>query len=98
LAAGISTASFVTNVASGVTSFDSDQVGNLTSSLPADMLMTAAIAQPLLFDSSSARAMLGWTETDPVAAVAESVAWHLANPPEDASTDFSEDDAALAGG
>ena len=67
------------------------------SRLPADMLMTAAIAQPLLFDSAKARAMLGWTETDPAAAVAESVAWHLAHPPKDASTDFSEDDAALAG-
>jgi hypothetical protein len=49
-------------------------------------------------DSAKARDLLGWTETDPHEALARSVAWHLANPPEDASDDFSEDDRALAAG
>ena len=48
-------------------------------------------------DSSKDRDLLGWTETtDPHEALARSVAWHLANPPEDASGDFDADDWALA--
>jgi len=39
---------------------------------------------------------LGWQETDPHEALARSVAWHLANPPEDADDDFEADDRALA--
>jgi hypothetical protein len=46
--------------------------------------------------SSKARDLLGWTETDPHEAVARSVAWHLANPPQDADVDFGADDRALA--
>ena len=46
--------------------------------------------------SSKARDLLGWTETDPHEALHRSVAWHLANPPPDASDDFSADDSALA--
>jgi hypothetical protein len=46
--------------------------------------------------SAKARDLLGWEETDPHEALARSVAWHLANPPGDASDDFSEDDKALA--
>jgi nucleoside-diphosphate-sugar epimerase len=45
--------------------------------------------------SSKARDLLGWTETDPHQALARAVAWHLANPPEDASEDFAADDRAL---
>jgi hypothetical protein len=47
-------------------------------------------------DSSKARDLLGWTETDPHEALRRSVAWHLANPPADASDDFAADDRALA--
>ena len=49
--------------------------------------------------SSKARDLLGWTETDPHEALQRSVAWHLANPPQqgaDADADFSADDRALA--
>jgi hypothetical protein len=46
--------------------------------------------------SSKARDLLGWTETDPHQALHRSVAWHLANPPQDADADFSADDRALA--
>jgi hypothetical protein len=45
---------------------------------------------------SKARDLLGWTETDRHEALARSVAWHLANPPEDADADFTADDRALA--
>jgi nucleoside-diphosphate-sugar epimerase len=51
--------------------------------------------QHLLVDSSKARDLLGWEQTDPHEALRRSVAWHLANPPEDASDDFTADDRAL---
>jgi nucleoside-diphosphate-sugar epimerase len=51
--------------------------------------------QHLLVDSSKARDLLGWEQTDPHEALRRSVAWHVANPPEDASDDFSADDRAL---
>ncbi len=64
--------------------------------LPDDLEELGSFAQHLLFDSSKARDLLGWTETDPHEAVHRSVAWHLAHPPEDVSGDFSADDRALA--
>jgi UDP-glucose 4-epimerase len=64
--------------------------------LPADLEALGTVPQHLLVDSSKARDLLGWTETDPHEAVARSVAWHLANPPGDADADFSADDRALA--
>jgi nucleoside-diphosphate-sugar epimerase len=66
--------------------------------LPADLEEFGTVAQHLLVDSSKARDLLGWTETDPHEAVHRSVAWHLAHPPEGASEDFSADDPALAAG
>jgi nucleoside-diphosphate-sugar epimerase len=66
--------------------------------LPADLEEFGTVAQHLLVDSSKARDLLGWTETDPHEAVHRSVAWHLAHPPEGASEDFSADDRALAAG
>jgi nucleoside-diphosphate-sugar epimerase len=53
--------------------------------------------QHLLVDSSKARDLLGWEETDPHEALRRSVTWHLAHPPPDASDDFSADDRALQG-
>jgi nucleoside-diphosphate-sugar epimerase len=64
--------------------------------LPDDLKALGTVPQHLLVDSSKARDLLGWTETDPHVALARSVAWHLANPPEDASDDFGDDDRALA--
>jgi nucleoside-diphosphate-sugar epimerase len=64
--------------------------------LPDDLKVLGTISQHLLVDSSKARDLLGWTETDPHEAVARSVAWHLANPPQDADADFGADDRALA--
>jgi nucleoside-diphosphate-sugar epimerase len=64
--------------------------------LPDDLRALGTVPQHLLVDSSKARDLLGWTETDPHEALARSVAWHLANPPEHASGDFTADDRALA--
>jgi nucleoside-diphosphate-sugar epimerase len=62
--------------------------------LPPDLAMTAA-QQPLLATPAKAQRLLGWSETDPASALTESVNWHLANPPADASQDFTADDRAL---
>jgi nucleoside-diphosphate-sugar epimerase len=64
--------------------------------LPDDLKALGTIPQHLLVDSSKARDLLGWTETDPHEALNRSVAWHLANPPEGADADFGADDRALA--
>jgi UDP-glucose 4-epimerase len=64
--------------------------------LPDDLKALGTVPQHLLVDSSKARDLLGWTETDPHEALGRSVAWHLANPPKDADADFSADDRALA--
>jgi len=61
-----------------------------------DMEITQARGQAMLFDSTKARTMLGFVDTDPIDAIQRSVAWHLANPPTDASDDFEADDRALA--
>jgi nucleoside-diphosphate-sugar epimerase len=63
--------------------------------LPDDLKALGTTPQHLLVDSSKARDLLGWTETDPHQALARSVAWHLANPPEDGGGGFSDDDRAL---
>lgn len=62
--------------------------------LPDDLGMTGAVPQHLLVDSSKARQTLGWTDTDAREALAVSVEWHLAHPPEETG-DFAADDEAL---
>ncbi len=64
--------------------------------LPEDLRLFGTMSQHLLVSSAKARDLLGWGETDPHEALARSVAWHLAHPPENPSDDFSEDDRALA--
>jgi UDP-glucose 4-epimerase len=64
--------------------------------LPEDLKLLGTVPQHLLVDSSKARDLLGWTETDPHEALARSVAWHLAHPPEDPDADLAADDRALA--
>jgi len=61
--------------------------------LPEDLSITGEVSQHLLMDSSKARELLGWQETD---ALEQSVRWHLDNPPEEWDSDFAADDAALA--
>jgi nucleoside-diphosphate-sugar epimerase len=64
--------------------------------LPDDLRITAAAGQHMLASSAKATALLGWRPGDPVAAVARSVGWHLAHPPEDTGQSFAADAAALA--
>jgi nucleoside-diphosphate-sugar epimerase len=64
--------------------------------LPEDLQITAATSQPLVISSARARRDLGYRDTDPDEAVARSVEWHLAHPPESPDDDFTGDDAALA--
>ncbi len=64
--------------------------------LPEDLGITGAIAQHLLVDSSKARTMLGWTDTDAIQTLRRSVAWHLEHAPEGTSEDFTADDEVLA--
>lgn len=66
------------------------------SALPPDLLLTASFSQPLLGDSTKARRLLSWEETDPVAALRKTVDWHLAHPPARVDLDFAADDRALA--
>lgn len=63
--------------------------------LPDDLGLTAGGEQHLLASSHKAETLLGWRPTDPDEAIAHSVAWHLANPPESPDPDFTADDAAL---
>ena len=63
--------------------------------LPPDLEATGASQQHILASSRRARDLLGWSTSDPIAALRTSVAWHLAHPPDDADPDFSADDAAL---
>lgn len=65
-------------------------------SLPADLRITASAHQHFLAESTKAREVLDWKETDPEEAVGNSVRWHLVHPPESPSLDFSDDDRALA--
>ena len=62
--------------------------------LPEDLWLTRGGDQHLLVDCTKAVRLLGW-RPDPAAGLARSVAWHLANPPANASMDFTADDAAL---
>ena len=63
--------------------------------LPDDLALTGAVDQHLLMDSWKARTVLGWAPVDPAETLRRSVQWDLANPPGDASADFSADDAVL---
>jgi nucleoside-diphosphate-sugar epimerase len=64
--------------------------------LPEDLKATGTMPQHILASARKARAMLGWTTSDPTEALRATVSWHLANPPVDADADFAPDDLALA--
>jgi nucleoside-diphosphate-sugar epimerase len=64
--------------------------------VPDDLGITKSVAQHIVFDGYKAAELLDWRPTDVASGIARSVGWHLAHPPEDASDDFTEDDAALA--
>jgi nucleoside-diphosphate-sugar epimerase len=64
--------------------------------LPQDMALTGTVSQHLLMDPGKIRTVLDWEAADPDGALAASVRWHLAHPPDEWSRDFDADDAALA--
>ncbi|GAA3998689.1 hypothetical protein GCM10022247_18640 [Allokutzneria multivorans] len=66
--------------------------------VPADLALTRAHAQHLLFDSSKARELLGWRPAPVEFGIERSVSWHLENPPEHWDENFDEDDRALSVG
>jgi nucleoside-diphosphate-sugar epimerase len=74
---------------------DAELVTVADDKLPPDLGITGSVRQHLLVDSAKARRMLGWTDTDAREALAISVGWHMANPPEETG-EFTADDDALA--
>ena len=64
--------------------------------LPEDLKPTGTMSQHIAASAKKARALLGWTTSDPFETLHTTVRWHLENPPADASTDFEADDRALA--
>lgn len=65
--------------------------------LPPDLRATGALAQHLLASPAKAQRILGWVATEREDNLRRSVRWHLDHPPEQWSTDFTADDAALNG-
>ncbi len=64
--------------------------------LPEDLKQTGTMSQHIAASARRARALLGWTTSDPVQTLRATVSWHLAHPPSDADSDFGSDDRALA--
>ncbi len=64
--------------------------------LPEDLGLTGVVPQHFVCDTTKARQVLGYTDTDHMEALKTTVAWHLANPPQNTPTDFSGDDEVLA--
>ena len=76
---------------------DAELVRVADDALPPDLQETGSLSQHILATSMKARTLLGWSTTDPAECLRASVAWHLANPPEEPDPDFGPDDHALAG-
>ena len=64
--------------------------------LPEDLKPTGTMTQHIPVSAHKARALLGWTTSDPRESLGRTVRWHLGHPPAEASPDFAADDAALA--
>jgi hypothetical protein len=77
--------------------FDAELVRVADDLLPEDMKETGTMTQHIAVSARKARAMLGWTTSDPLDTLRATVAWHLANPPAAENADFSADDRALSG-
>lgn len=75
---------------------DAELVQVPDSAVPADLDLTRAPRQHLLVDSTKARRLLNWTDTDPDDALRRSVRWHLDHPPPAGTDEFMADDRALA--
>lgn len=75
---------------------DAELVEVADEAIPEDMSLTSGrLTQHVLVDTSKARALLGYSDSDAMTAVRSSVGWHLSHPPPAQAADFSADDAAL---
>jgi nucleoside-diphosphate-sugar epimerase len=63
--------------------------------LPEDLKPTGSMTQHIVVSGRKARAMLGWTTSDPEQTLGTTVRWHIENPPPAPDLDFSSDDRAL---
>jgi nucleoside-diphosphate-sugar epimerase len=63
--------------------------------LPEDLKPTGTMTQHVAASARRARAMLGWTTSDPAETLHATVRWHLDHPPSEADLDFSPDDRSL---
>ncbi len=63
--------------------------------LPPELALTGAPAQHVIASVHRAEHLLDWAPADPARRVAESVRWHLANPPD---TRWTEEDTRAADG
>jgi nucleoside-diphosphate-sugar epimerase len=63
--------------------------------LPEDLKPTGTMPQHIAASARRARAILGWTTSDPADTLRATVRWHLAHPPLEADPDFTPDDRAL---
>jgi nucleoside-diphosphate-sugar epimerase len=63
--------------------------------LPQDLKATGTMSQHVAASGRRARALLGWTTSDPVETLRATVSWHLAHPPLESDPDFTPDDRAL---
>jgi nucleoside-diphosphate-sugar epimerase len=66
--------------------------------LPEDLKPTGTMTQHIAATARKAKAMLGWTTSDPEQTLRTTVRWHLDHPPPNPDLDFSADDRALAAG
>lgn len=62
--------------------------------LPADLWLNGDIRQHLVAAGEELCGLLGWSDDDPWRPVADSVQWHLSNPPH-TDESFEEDDGRL---
>jgi nucleoside-diphosphate-sugar epimerase len=74
---------------------DAELVTVPDATLPEDLKPTGTMTQHIAVSAHKARAMLGWTTSDPENSLRTTVAWHLAHPPADTDADFTTDDRAL---
>jgi nucleoside-diphosphate-sugar epimerase len=63
--------------------------------LPEDLKQTGTMSQHVAASARRARALLGWTTSDPAETLLTTVRWHLAHPPPNSDQDFAPDDRAL---
>ncbi len=78
---------------------DAELVRVPDTALPADLALSAAPAQHLLVSVARAQALFNWAPGTPAERVAESVRWHLTQPPTELTwtdADTAADEAALA--